>query len=578
MISPYKMVVINLILSLLIGLSVLFYRYVYPKKKINLFILLIVISLLPLISIFRSGTYESGDMSINAVKTMAMYDSLSEGNFFPQWAGELNATYGYPLFVFTYPLPYYITSLFHFIGFGFIDSVKAFLFFSFVLSGTTMYFWMKNKFGKMSGFIASIFYLFAPYHLLDMHFRVDIGECMSFVFIPLCFMFIDRILEKKKLIYVFLEAISLSLLILSHQAVSLFIFIFLCLYILINFIKEKNVKVFILSIESIFLGLLLSMFYWLPVMFMGQFTHFSSPPQIYLPQIWEFFISPWRNGLLFQGPTGQLSPVVGYTQWVIIVLSIIFVSKKNGLSKKNVFNLKIFLLFFFIVFILMTSYSSAIWNLFSFFKKIEFSTRLLSLEVFFTSVLAGVVITFINRRWFLIIISILAIGTTILNWGNRGTVPFANDQVLRSGLPLSTAAAEGLGPAAPKWTDPKKIWMDTLPKSNLEILRGKGNVVLTKKTNVLHQYKIISQSDLIVKENTVFFPGWNVKINNRQTKINYQDNKYPGIIIFDVPKGENTIEVYYENTDIVKFARLVSLVTLIFISIYLGLLLTSPKL
>ena len=57
----------------------------------------------------------------------------------PSWAGNLNATYGYPLFIFNYTLPYYFISLFHFLGLSFINSLKVFLFSNMILSGIFMY-------------------------------------------------------------------------------------------------------------------------------------------------------------------------------------------------------------------------------------------------------------------------------------------------------------------------------------------------------------------------------------------------------------------------------------------------------
>lgn len=127
MIDPYRMVFVNAIASLLVLTGVIIYRYIFPKKKVNLFILLLAISMLPIISIFRTGTYESGDFNIHVYRAMAFYDSLEDGQFMPSWAGELNATYGYQLFIFNYSLPYYITSFFHFLGLSFITSMKLFL-------------------------------------------------------------------------------------------------------------------------------------------------------------------------------------------------------------------------------------------------------------------------------------------------------------------------------------------------------------------------------------------------------------------------------------------------------------------
>ena len=53
MLDPYKMVFVNIIGSLLILFGTLFYRFIYPKKKINLFCINIYIKI-PLKIIFEN--------------------------------------------------------------------------------------------------------------------------------------------------------------------------------------------------------------------------------------------------------------------------------------------------------------------------------------------------------------------------------------------------------------------------------------------------------------------------------------------------------------------------------------------
>src|SRR3989344_5306679 len=84
-------------------------------------------------------------------------------------------------------------SFIHLFGLSFIDSFKIILVFSFILSGQGMYLLVKDVTGnKKAGFISALFYLFAPYHLIDMHFRVAIGETLSFALLPFCFLYLRK--------------------------------------------------------------------------------------------------------------------------------------------------------------------------------------------------------------------------------------------------------------------------------------------------------------------------------------------------------------------------------------------------
>src|SRR4029079_18631996 len=96
MLDPFRMVTVNLVSSLLLSLGVLFYVYVYPKKKVSFFFFLLLISLLPLLSILRKGTYESSTLSENIYITQSFFETLMDGNFIPIWNAHGYAGYGVP--------------------------------------------------------------------------------------------------------------------------------------------------------------------------------------------------------------------------------------------------------------------------------------------------------------------------------------------------------------------------------------------------------------------------------------------------------------------------------------------------
>ena len=185
MIDPYRMVFVNVFLSSFFILAFLFYKFIYPKKTPPYILMLFLISLLPLVSILRKGSYESGDLSLHAMRTISFYKILFEEHIRPVWTPEFNAGYGDPHFLFSYFLPYFLASVIHKIGFSFIFSIKALLAVTYIFSGIFMYIWVKYEINGKAGFTAAVFYLFAPYHLVDIHFRVTVAESMSFAFIPI---------------------------------------------------------------------------------------------------------------------------------------------------------------------------------------------------------------------------------------------------------------------------------------------------------------------------------------------------------------------------------------------------------
>lgn len=568
MFDPYRMIVINTVFSLILLISIAYYRFIYPKKTVNLFILLILISLLPLISILRKGPYESGDFSIHVKIAMSFYQNLQDGNFIPQWNNMTCFGYGSALFNFFYLLPYYIISFFHLLNFPFITSVKLLLFFSFIFSGIAMFLFMKQNFGKKSAFAASIIYLFTPYHLINMHFRVDIAETLSFVFLPLIFLATTKIINNdKNKIWFFIQEFLIFLLIITHQVISLAIFPFVIFYgIFLWFMnKKKKIKTILIYFLSLILGLLVSGFFWIPVLFEKKYIFWGNNATINFPKISEFFYSPWRYGLLFQGPKGELSFLLGYIQWFIIFIAIFLIFKNKFKEKKL---LLFFLSSFIFIFIMMQSLSKPFWEFIPLIKNFQFSYRLLTLEVFFISVITGIVVKKINKTWFVAIICFLAILSTILNWGNRGVIPEINDNYLKSEALRGDTGLDMGDLTQPKWVNQKILLIKKPAKSPIEILVGEANILNSKKYITKHEYKIQVKKNTLFKENTFYFPGWKLKVNGKDYPFNFENQQYPGIITFNLNQGDYDIELIFTATNIRIITRILSLITLFSSLIY----------
>ncbi len=147
--------------------------------------LLILVSCLFLFPLFKPGFYNTHDGENHVARLGAYYNSLSDGQIPARWSADLNYKFGSPVLNFFYPLPGYIGSLFHFLGFGLQDSVKLVLALSFILAPISFFIWSRKLFTTSIAFASSLFYGLAPYHFLDLYVRGDIGEIASFVFAPL---------------------------------------------------------------------------------------------------------------------------------------------------------------------------------------------------------------------------------------------------------------------------------------------------------------------------------------------------------------------------------------------------------
>src|SRR5258705_9377068 len=115
------------------------------KYKLYLLIL-ILISLIPLLDLLHPGLPLTHDGRDHVARIANFYENLSQGVVIPRWAPNLNWGYGHPILEFLYPLPSYVASLFHYLNFSLVDSVKIVFALGMTLSGVGMFLWLSEIF------------------------------------------------------------------------------------------------------------------------------------------------------------------------------------------------------------------------------------------------------------------------------------------------------------------------------------------------------------------------------------------------------------------------------------------------
>ena len=346
--DPYKLSFLN------IGLFGIF-SYWFLKYKPKFIKTIIVISILPIISFFRNTDFNGGIIQ-NSAFSASFYLSMSEGNIIPRWAENLDTQFGYPAFLYIYPLPLYISAVFHFLGFSFVNSTKLVFVVTYILSGIWMWKWARLKFNPWVAMAVTTAYLFAPYRFINMHFRLDIGESVAVALLPLLFYYLDKG-----------NKIGISLLvlflILAHPAISVSGLFLVFGYLVVR--KEFKKLLFVI------LGVIMASYYWLPIVLESQFANVA-----YYTKVIEFFpwqnyvFSPFRFGLMYQGGAGLMVFPIGYTLIFITALSFIQLKKKNK-------RIKFWLAGFLSVCFMLLPKSAWLWNNLPLIDKFQFSYRLM---------------------------------------------------------------------------------------------------------------------------------------------------------------------------------------------------------
>jgi hypothetical protein len=554
-----SMVVINLALLLLLIASFLIVKYIF-KKQVSPIVIIALVSLLPVVHIFRTGMFESGDLWIHVTRFLQFYQSLEEGILFPVWAKDLNLTYGYPILLFDPNFQYYVSSFFHIVGFSAITSVKIFLAIAFYAAGFPMYLYQKHLHkNNNSALIGALLYVFAPYHLSETHFRTSIGGVALFVFAPLTLLFTEKLYQEPKGIYFFCNALSVALMMLASPT-SIVFFTFISFYFLFMFFKAWSLHRAIYLLLSYLFGLCLSSYYWVPVVFEGKYTHHQEfHTQILFQPVTDLIFRSYLYGFLFQGHHGELTYILGFAQWALVLLAMLFFFRKKFSSSEKK-GLVFFLASLFVTLFMITPYSKVIWDTIPFYKNLQFAYRLLVLAAFLAAVVGGYTLKKIKNRYLIFSIALLIIGSTMLNWGNRRVIPQITDQTIIKQTPMATLNGEGGDPAVPKWTrsDPTNVWETKLPSQHLEIKKGTAQVQeILRKTN-MHEYLVSAKTPVTLQENTLYFPNWTVSVNNKQIPFTYTSPSHPGVMEFSVAKGTQLISIEFRETALRLYSHLIT--------------------
>src|SRR3989338_10339227 len=210
-------------------------------KSIFPIFIVLVLNFFSIKPLLMSGFFPMHD-DTQVARVYEMGKALSDGMFRVRWAADLGYGYGYSIFNFYAPFSYYFGGALNLLGLDALVSAKLMMIVGIILSGVFMYLLARELWGKIGGLVSSLFYVYAPYHAVDIYVRGDVAEFWAYAFIPLAFYGILKAFQEKKWIYVVVGAFGFSGVILSHNLTAMMItpfLIFLLFFLLISDTKEK---------------------------------------------------------------------------------------------------------------------------------------------------------------------------------------------------------------------------------------------------------------------------------------------------------------------------------------------------
>ena len=536
-------------------------------KNINfIFIaLLIVLSIIPAFPLIHPGLPSTHDGPDHVARIMAFYQNLEDGILIPRWGAFLNWGYGHPILEFLYPLPSYIASIFHILGLSFFDATKLVFALGPILSFIFMYLWLKGFMARESSVLGAVLYSYAPYRFVDLYVRGDIGENLAFAFIPASLFFIYRLYKKKDYLNIILGSFSIGLLILSHNAIALITVPLIFLYGLYLWWNLKLEKKFIVNFLTLFiLGFLLSLFFWLPALLEGKYTlrnivtkggYINS-----FVSLQKLVFGPWNFG-----GSGLFTVQLGIVQWISLVASPFLIYKYYIKKDKNFAFALVLLMFSLLAIFIMLPISNFLWSNIILLQNLQFPWRFLALTVFTTAVLGAYLIENVSKKYKKISAVILIIIVLVFSKNSiKANGYFYNLIHLENGIYKSTTDT---GESSPIWS---VRFMEKRPKAHLEVIDGDAQIKELERTSIYHKYRVKVIKDTLFGENTLYFPGWEIRANGNLINVEFQNMQYMGIMVYNLSEGDYIVEAKYSETKLRLMSDIISLVSILFIACFVS--------
>lgn len=553
----------------------------YIFKKTSALSVIVGITILTILSWFalkpltQAGFFPMHD-DTQVARVAVMGKAIVDGQFPVRWVSDLGYGYGYPIYNFYGPLPYYVGAIFTSFGFSALVATKIVFGIGLILLGWTTFALVASFWGPIAGLTAAVMTLYAPYHAVQIYVRGAVGEFWASAFIPIILLgFLMAGSDKLRRWGVLLGSTGLSAVILSHTLsgfvaiISCFVFLFG--YLVYRFIKKLawDRDVFFAYVAIVGFGLGLTAFFWLPAFTEMQFTNVAGQIGntasfkdhfVCLSQFWN---SPWGFGGSIPGCIDGLSFKLGKIHILLGLIGFLFWSRSKKFTYKALCVVATGLVLGGIVF--ATSISMPLWSILPQFAYVQYPWRFITI---IELGLAIFVATFTLQKS-QVLSGIMAVSIILLTiWNNaylfapqygypRADSEFVTQEELR--FRVSKISDEYLPPALLRPTSLAEVVFDTIDANGAIVAK-------VRDEDTLVVYKVSSEQSLSVRINKAYFPGWKYWVNDVEV--------YPKIVNglpnITLPKGSAVITMRFVDTPIRIVGNVLTLCFVFVLFFYYG--------
>jgi hypothetical protein len=502
-----------------------------------------------------------------------------------------------------------VGEVFHLLGMGFADAVKAVFALAIIGSGLAMYGFVKQIMGRQAGLVAAVAYMVIPYRLVDVYVRAALAESVAYVFVPLVLWGVWATLHRPRLVNVLGLAFAYAALMFTSPLVTLLLTLILVFYIAVMALARINDAqpwrqlsresifpllghlgyVLIPTAAGLILGLGLSALFAIPAMTENVFVRVD---QWYggryawggdFVEFFQLFSPRWGFGASVPGPGDEVSFQLGAVPIVLGLLSLEVLWRRRRctpgdrpVARQTAF----FAVLTGVIVFLMLGISAPLWDALPLARLAQFPWRLLALTVVSMSFLCGAVARREHGDSRLPGTSTLVLVALLM----LGSLPYmraemSEREVSIAGLmQFQQSSDEMTGSTAwvhqvPGWSSMADYHMAGEPvtsKINYSYLYRQPGPVDARTLELHTDSELVEYSadrPVLLTFNTFYYPGWHAYLLDAQTNEVVEELPIAvrgelGLMTVRVPAGLGRVLLRLEDTPIRMLATVVSFGTL----------------
>jgi 4-amino-4-deoxy-L-arabinose transferase-like glycosyltransferase len=513
------------------------------------------------------------------------HQGIQDGYLYPRWGPDHGLGYGYPTFVFYAPLPYYVAEVFHLLGAGPTAAIKITYALAFILSGLTMYAFVKRLWGPKAGLVSAVIYTYVPYRLVDTYVRCAFYESCAFVFFPLILLLFLELVETGQRRYLALAGLAYAGLILTHIVTAFLFTPLLMVYVLWLVLRQARqnlwqwLRLSSLSLAAAVLGLGLSAVFLLPIpvernfIAQEQWTRATYSYDQHFVYPFQLLSAFWDYGYAVEGPQDTMSLQLGLVAVALALVATVLALRRRTSEQRTQRGTVLFFLGLTLVIIMaMLPLALPLWRLLPVAALVQFPWRLLALTSFTLSVLTGTVVpgaegergrdSATNPGLYVLLLVVI--------WASFGyTLPEYTELSPRLETPAAPLDFELAHPdmvsmvaytqEQPRSTPLVAQYLAGEPLVKAHTLTAGATVEMVRHGGGSEEIIVRSSQEATIQFYTYYFPGWRGYVDGQEVPIRPEDPY--GLITLDVPAGEHQVKIRFGDTPIRVIGKVISVLS-----------------